>query len=60
MQEVRYRQRYLDLMMTPGIPNIFYTRAKIINYIRKFLDSRGFLEVGHRVEFTARARSNEM
>jgi hypothetical protein len=44
-QETRYRQRYLDLMLNPNVRNIFYTRSKIINYIRRFLDSRGFLEV---------------
>jgi lysyl-tRNA synthetase class 2 len=44
-QEIRYRQRYLDLLLTPGVPEIFHTRSKIINYIRRFLDSRGFLEV---------------
>jgi len=44
-QETRYRQRYLDLLLTNGVRDIFFTRAKIINHIRKFLDSRGFLEV---------------
>merc|ERR1719204_2858038 len=44
-QEVRYRQRYLDLIVTPKTREIFCTRSKIINYIRRYLDSRGFLEV---------------
>eukprot|EP01027_Heterolobosea_sp_BB2_P009739 GEZU01014338.1.p1 GENE.GEZU01014338.1~~GEZU01014338.1.p1 ORF type:complete len:491 (-),score=243.22 GEZU01014338.1:42-1514(-) len=44
-QEARYRQRYLDLIMNPSTRQIFYTRTKIINYIRRFLDARGFLEV---------------
>lgn len=44
-QETRYRQRYLDLILTPGVRNIFFTRSKIINYVRRFLDARGFLEV---------------
>lgn len=44
-QEVRYRQRYLDLILTPGVSQIFVTRSKIINYVRRFLDSQGFLEV---------------
>lgn len=44
-QDTRYRKRYLDLIMTPSTRNTFYTRAKIINYVRRFLDMRGFLEV---------------
>lgn len=44
-KETRYRQRYLDLMFTDKTRQIFYTRSKIINYIRRFLDERGFLEV---------------
>ncbi len=44
-QETRYRQRYLDLILRNATREIFYTRAKIISFIRRFLDSRGFLEV---------------
>lgn len=44
-QEARYRQRYLDLMLNPKTRDVFATRSKIINYIRRFLDERGFLEV---------------
>nr|XP_009774900.1 PREDICTED: lysine--tRNA ligase [Nicotiana sylvestris] len=44
-QETRYRQRYLDLMLNLEIRHIFKTRAKIITYIRSFLDNRDFLEV---------------
>lgn len=44
-QETRYRQRYLDLMVNPEVRQIFKTRAKMITYVRKFLDSRNFLEV---------------
>lgn len=44
-QETRYRQRYLDLMLNPEVREIFKTRARIISYIRKFLDNFGFLEV---------------
>ena len=44
-QETRYRQRYLDLMLNPANRQHFYTRSKIINYVRRFLDERGFLEV---------------
>eukprot|EP00455_Lapot_gusevi_P006054 TRINITY_DN1258_c0_g1_i1.p1 TRINITY_DN1258_c0_g1~~TRINITY_DN1258_c0_g1_i1.p1 ORF type:complete len:601 (-),score=247.62 TRINITY_DN1258_c0_g1_i1:36-1781(-) len=44
-QETRYRQRYLDLIMNPHVGNIFRTRSRIVNYIRRFLDSMGFLEV---------------
>ena len=44
-QETRYRQRYLDLMLNPKNRNHFYTRSKIVNHVRRFLDERGFLEV---------------
>ncbi|KAJ2617889.1 lysyl-tRNA synthetase [Coemansia sp. RSA 1365] len=44
-QETRYRQRYLDLIMNSSVRNKFITRTKIINYIRRFLDNLGFLEV---------------
>uniref|UniRef100_A0A6B2L0S3 Lysine--tRNA ligase n=1 Tax=Arcella intermedia TaxID=1963864 RepID=A0A6B2L0S3_9EUKA len=43
--ETRYRARYLDLMTNEGIYDIFVTRSKIIQYIRRFFDERGFLEV---------------
>lgn len=43
--EIRYRQRYLDLIANEEVKNIFITRAKIINLIRKYLNERGFLEV---------------
>ena len=44
-QETRYRQRYLDLILNNETRKVFEVRAKIINYIRRFLDMRGFLEV---------------
>jgi len=45
-QETRYRQRYLDLIVNHStVRKIFYTRTAVINYVRRFLDSRGFLEV---------------
>ncbi|XP_055807820.1 lysine--tRNA ligase [Solanum dulcamara] len=44
-QESRYRQRYLDLMMNPEVRNLFRTRARIISYVRSFLDNLEFLEV---------------
>lgn len=46
VQETRYRQRYLDLMLNLEVRHIFKTRAKIITFIRSFLDNRDFLEVG--------------
>lgn len=45
MQETRFRQRYLDLIMNDKVRLKFIVRAKIISYIRKFFDSLGFLEV---------------
>jgi lysyl-tRNA synthetase class 2 len=44
-KEVRYRQRYLDLIANEASRNIFKVRAKVINGIRDFLNSRKFLEV---------------
>lgn len=45
LQDTRYRQRYLDLIMNDDTRGVFQTRAKIINFIRKFLDQQHFLEV---------------
>jgi len=44
-QEIRYRHRYLDLMVNNDVRNNFIVRAKIINYVRRFLDALNFLEV---------------
>ncbi|KAL0077747.1 lysyl-tRNA synthetase [Phycomyces blakesleeanus] len=44
-QELRYRQRWIDLIMNNNVRDKFITRAKIISHLRKFLDTRGFLEV---------------
>ena len=43
--DLRYRQRYLDLIVNPEVKEVFYLRSKIITEIRKFLDNRGFIEV---------------
>ena len=43
--EVRYRQRYLDLMANTEVRDTFLARSRIITAIRRFLDGRGFLEV---------------
>ncbi len=43
--DLRYRQRYVDLIVNPEVKNTFILRSKIIKSIRKFLDDRGFLEV---------------
>ena len=43
--DLRYRQRYLDLIVNPEVKEVFVLRSKIISEIRKFLDNRGFLEV---------------
>jgi lysyl-tRNA synthetase class 2 len=43
--EQRYRQRYVDLAVTPGVREVFVKRAKIVTGIRRFLDGRGYLEV---------------
>ncbi|KAH7107942.1 lysyl-tRNA synthetase [Auriculariales sp. MPI-PUGE-AT-0066] len=44
-QETRYRKRYLDLMINDDTRRIFITRSKVVNYLRRFLDNMGFLEV---------------
>lgn len=44
-KETRFRQRYLDLIINEPVRQKFIVRAKIINYVRKFLDELGFLEV---------------
>lgn len=43
--ELRYRQRYVDLIANPGVKEIFVKRSKIVSAIREFLDGRGFYEV---------------
>ncbi len=44
-KELRYRRRYVDLIVNPEIKQTFIKRSKIISYIRKFFDERGWLEV---------------
>ena len=43
--DIRYRQRYVDLIMNPEVKDTFIKRSQIIKEIRNFLDSRGFMEV---------------
>ncbi len=43
--EIRFRQRYADLAVHPEVREIFRLRARVISYIRRFLDARDFLEV---------------
>ena len=44
-QEMRYRQRYVDLIMNPEVKDTFVKRSLILRELRAFLDSKGFLEV---------------
>lgn len=44
-KETRFRQRYLDLIMNGFVRDIFCVRAKIISYVRQFLNNMGFVEV---------------
>jgi lysyl-tRNA synthetase class 2 len=44
-QETRYRQRYVDLIVTPHSREVFITRSRIVTFLRNFLTERGFLEV---------------
>lgn len=59
-KELRYRQRYVDLIMNPEVKDTFYKRSRIISEVRKYLDGRGYLEVDtpvlHTVEIGASAR----
>ena len=43
--EIRYRQRYLDLIVTPDTTRVFQARSRVLSALRAFLDARGFLEV---------------
>ncbi|NLU36117.1 MAG: lysine--tRNA ligase [Clostridiales bacterium] len=43
--DLRYRQRYLDMIVNPEVRHTFVLRSKIIQAIRRYLDDRGFLEV---------------
>jgi lysyl-tRNA synthetase class 2 len=43
--EMRYRRRYVDLIMNEGSRRVFEMRSRIVRYLRAFLDARGFLEV---------------
>lgn len=43
--EKRYRQRYLDLISSAEVNNIFATRSRVVSSMRRFLDERGFIEV---------------
>ncbi len=43
--ELRYRKRYLDLIMNPDVKETFINKTKMINSIRHYLDKRGYLEV---------------
>ena len=43
--DIRYRQRYTDLIMNEDVRKIFVARSRIISSIRRYLDGQGFLEV---------------
>ena len=43
--DIRYRQRYVDLIMNPAVKDVFIKRSKIISAIRRYLDARDFMEV---------------
>ncbi len=43
--EVRYRQRYLDLIANPEVRKVFDARSRILSFIRRFLEARGYFEV---------------
>jgi lysyl-tRNA synthetase, class II len=43
--ELRYRQRYLDLLMNPEVREVFAKRSKLVQSLRRFFDGQGFMEV---------------
>ncbi len=43
--ELRYRQRYVDLVVNPDVREVFVKRSKVVQAIRRFLDARGYIEV---------------
>jgi lysyl-tRNA synthetase, class II len=43
--EIRYRQRYVDLMMSPDVRRTFLSRSAMVSEMRRFLDERGYVEV---------------
>lgn len=59
-QDMRYRQRYVDLICNPEVKDTFIKRSRILSEVRNFLDSRGYLEVDtpvlHTLEIGAAAR----
>ena len=59
--DLRYRQRYLDMIVNPDVRETFRKRSRIISAVREFLDGRGFLEVDtpvlQTVEIGASART---
>ena len=59
-RDMRYRQRYVDLICNPDVKQTFINRSRILREIRDFLDSRGYLEVDtpvlHTLEIGAAAR----
>ena len=42
---MRYRKRYLDLIMNPEVRKVFQTRSRVLSELRKYLDERDYLEV---------------
>ena len=44
-KELRYRQRYVDLVVNPDVKDVFIKRSKIVSSIRNYLDNNGYLEV---------------
>ncbi|MBN2102537.1 lysine--tRNA ligase [bacterium] len=44
-KELRYRQRYVDLIVNPDVKNVFIARSRIISVMRRYLENQGFIEV---------------
>ena len=56
--DLRYRQRYVDLIVNPEVKDVFIKRNKIIKKIREFLDNLGFLEVETPIRGTVAGEAN--
>ena len=44
-KEIRYRQRYVDLILNPKVKEVFLTRSRVVSEMRHILDTNGFIEV---------------
>jgi len=58
--ELRYRQRYVDLIVNPQVRQVFLQRTKIIDTMRRFFNERGYVEVETPILQSIPARSSRI